>query len=70
MAAGEGRVVEQPRTGGAGRDGKHGRLSIHDGDLITGSRTSAGFASGAHPDWAALAPLRTPTAEFLKEQVR
>jgi hypothetical protein len=34
------------------------RLSIHDGDLLTGSLTSAGFASGAHPDWAALKPLQ------------
>ena len=61
-------MVEQPRAGGGGRDGKRVRLSIHDGDLMTGSLTSAGFASGAHG--AARAPLRTPKAEFLKEQVR
>jgi hypothetical protein len=40
------------------RDGDAIRLSLHDGDLLTGSLTSAGFASGAHPDWATLAPLR------------
>jgi hypothetical protein len=37
------------------RGGNTIRLSIHDGDLKTGSLTSPGFASGAHPDWAALA---------------
>ena len=50
------------------RDGNIVRLSIHDGDLLTGSLTSAGFASGAHPDWAALKPLRTPTTRTLQEQ--
>jgi hypothetical protein len=49
------------------RDGKVIRLSIHDGDLLTGSLTSAGFASGAHPDWAALKPLQT-TTKTLQEQ--
>jgi hypothetical protein len=50
---------------------RHGgtiRLSIHDGDLLTGSLTSAGFASGAHPDWTALKPLQTPTTRTLQEQ--
>jgi len=50
------------------RDGNTIRLSIHDGDLLTGSLTSAGFASGAHPDWAALKPLQTPTTRTLQEQ--
>jgi hypothetical protein len=50
------------------RDGDTIRLSIHDGDLLTGSLTSAGFASGAHPDWAALKPLETPTTRTLQEQ--
>jgi hypothetical protein len=36
------------------------RLSIHDGDLLTGSLTAPGFASAVHPDWAALAPLGPP----------
>src|ERR1700710_1129132 len=49
------------------RDGNVIRLSIHDGDLLTGSLTSAGFASGAHPDWAALKPLQAPT-KILQEQ--
>ena len=50
------------------RDGNTVRLSIHDGDLLTGSLTSAGFASGAHPDWAVLKPLQAPTARILQEQ--
>jgi hypothetical protein len=50
------------------RDGNTVRLSIHDGDLKTGSLISAGFASGAHPDWAALKPLQTPTTRTLQEQ--
>jgi hypothetical protein len=50
------------------RDGNTVRLSIHNGDLLTGSLTSAGFASGAHPDWAALRPLQHPTTRNLQEQ--
>ena len=50
------------------RDGNTIRLSIHDGDLLTGSLTSPGFASGAHPDWAALKPLQQPTTRTLQEQ--
>ena len=49
------------------RDGPTIRLSVHDGDLLTGSLTSAGFASGAHPDWSALAPLQHPNLEVLRE---
>ena len=50
------------------RDGGAIRLSIHDGDLLTGSLTTPGFASGAHPDWAALSPLQQPKAKTLQEQ--
>ena len=49
------------------RDGEIIRLRLHDGDLLTGSLTSAGFASGAHPDWAALSPLQRPTTKILLE---
>jgi hypothetical protein len=38
-------------------DGRHVRLSIHDGDLSTGSLTVPGFATAVHPDWSALSPL-------------
>jgi hypothetical protein len=50
-----------------GRDGDFIRLRIHDGDLLTGSLTSAGFASGAHPDWTALSPLQLPKTKILQE---
>jgi L-alanine-DL-glutamate epimerase-like enolase superfamily enzyme len=36
------------------------RLAIHDGDLLTGSLTSPGFASAVHPDWSTMAPLAPP----------
>lgn len=36
------------------------RLSIHDGDLLTGSLHAAGFATQVHPDWSALRPLEQP----------
>jgi hypothetical protein len=49
------------------RDGDAIRLSIHSGDLLTGSLTSAGFASGAHPDWTALSPLEVPQTKVLQE---
>lgn len=39
----------------------HGvRLRIHDGDLLTGSLATAGFATSVHPDWSQLAPLAQP----------
>jgi hypothetical protein len=42
-------------------DAGHGiRLSIHDGDLLTGSLHATGFATSVHPDWSALAPLEQP----------
>jgi hypothetical protein len=43
------------------------RLSIHDGDLLTGSLTQPGFATSVHPDWANLSPLTQPT-RILQEQ--
>jgi L-alanine-DL-glutamate epimerase-like enolase superfamily enzyme len=45
-------------------DGNAVRLAIHDGDLLTGSLVTAGFASGVHPDWAALKPLDVPTTRI------
>ena len=44
------------------------RMSIHDGDLLTGSLTAPGFATSVHPDWAALPPLQQPKAKILQEQ--
>ena len=44
------------------------RLSIHDGDLLTGSLTAPGFATSVHPDWSALSPLQQPKARILQEQ--
>jgi L-alanine-DL-glutamate epimerase-like enolase superfamily enzyme len=49
-------------------DGSKIRLSIHDGDLLTGSLTAPGFATSVHPDWTALSPLRQPKARTLQEQ--
>ncbi|MBP1094672.1 enolase-like domain-containing protein [Bradyrhizobium diazoefficiens] len=43
------------------------RLSIHNGDLLTGSLHAAGFATSVHPDWSALRPLEQPTS--LQEQL-
>jgi L-alanine-DL-glutamate epimerase-like enolase superfamily enzyme len=50
------------------RDGNTIRLSIHDGDLLTGSLTAPGFASKVHPEWTALSPLQQPKAKILQEQ--
>jgi L-alanine-DL-glutamate epimerase-like enolase superfamily enzyme len=49
-------------------DGAKVRLSIHDGDLTTGSLTAPGFATSVHPDWTALSPLQQPKAKILQEQ--
>ena len=49
-------------------DGSNIRLSIHDGDLLTGSLTTPGFATGAHPDWSVLSPLQQPGAKAQQEQ--
>jgi hypothetical protein len=50
------------------QDGNKVRLSIHDGDLLTGSLTTPGFASGVHPVWSAMSPLQQPKAKSLTEQ--
>src|SRR5204862_2897077 len=52
------------------RDGNKIRLAIHDGDLLTGSLTSPGFASSVHPDWSAMSPLQRPSPGIAREQVR
>jgi hypothetical protein len=51
------------------RDDRTVKLSIHDGDLLTGSLVRTGFASGAHPDWATLKPLQSETTRTLQEQI-
>ncbi|UPK29333.1 enolase-like domain-containing protein [Bradyrhizobium sp. 195] len=42
------------------------RLAIHNGDLLTGSLHTTGFATSVHPDWSALRPLEQPKS--LQEQ--
>jgi len=49
------------------RDEDFIRLQINDGDLLTGSLTTSGFASGAHPDWTAMTPLAVPQTKVLQE---
>ncbi|MEH2610289.1 hypothetical protein [Bradyrhizobium sp. AZCC 1693] len=44
------------------RDSGKVRLAIHDGDLLTGSLTTPGFATATHPDWSAMSPLEQPPA--------
>jgi hypothetical protein len=48
-------------------DGGNIRLSIHDGDLLTGSLVAPGFATSVHPDWSSLPSLEQPKART-KEQ--
>jgi hypothetical protein len=48
-------------------DGNNIRLSIHDGDLPTGSLTAPGFATSIHPDWSALSRLQQPRTKNLQE---
>jgi hypothetical protein len=48
-------------------DGNKIRLSIHDGDLLTGSLATPGFATSVHPDWSILSPLEHPKAKTLQE---
>lgn len=43
------------------------RLAIHDGDLLTGSLATPGFAAAVHPNWSTLSPLAQPRAR-MKEQ--
>ncbi|MGH6642141.1 MAG: hypothetical protein ACRED3_05525 [Bradyrhizobium sp.] len=50
-------------------DGKI-RLAIHDGDLLTGSLTTPGFATSVHPDWSTMQPLARPSQKIPMEQVR
>lgn len=50
------------------RDGNKVRLAIHDGDLLTGSLTTPGFATAVHPDWSTMSPLARPTARIPMEQ--
>jgi hypothetical protein len=50
------------------RDGNKIRLAIHDGDLLTGSLTTPGFATSVHPDWSAISPLAQPTAGIRLEK--
>jgi hypothetical protein len=50
------------------RDGNNIRLWIRGGDLLTGSLTAPGFATGVHPDWSALSPLNQAKAKTVKEQ--
>jgi L-alanine-DL-glutamate epimerase-like enolase superfamily enzyme len=52
------------------RDGNKIRLAIHDGDLLTGSLTSPGFAASVHPVWSAMSPLEQPRPRILREQAR
>jgi hypothetical protein len=50
------------------RDGSKVRLSIHGGDLLTGSLTLPGFAAGVHPVWSTMSPLQQPKPRILQEQ--
>jgi len=50
------------------RDGDKVRLAIHDGDLLTGSLTTPGFASAVHPDWSAMSPLAQPRPRISLEK--
>jgi hypothetical protein len=45
------------------REGDTIRLSIHDGDLLTGSLVKPGFASSVHPDWSTLSALAQPATK-------
>ena len=50
------------------RDGGKIRLAIHDGDLLTGSLTTPGFATSVHPDWSAMQPLAQPAPRISLEK--
>ena len=50
------------------RSGGKVRLAIHDGDLLTGSLTTPGFASSVHPDWSTMQPLQRPRQRVLQEK--
>jgi L-alanine-DL-glutamate epimerase-like enolase superfamily enzyme len=51
------------------REGGRVRLAIHHGDLLTGSLVKPGFASGAHPKWSTMSPLREARTRTLQEQM-
>ena len=42
------------------------RLRITNGELAIGSLGCIGFASGAEPDWAALAPMPEPKLQEVR----
>ena len=50
------------------RAGDKVRLAVHDGDLLTGSLTAPGFATGVHPHWPAMQAFRQPKARTMQEQ--
>jgi hypothetical protein len=50
------------------RGGNRVRLAIHDGDLLTGSLATPGFATGVHPLWPSMQAFRQPKARTLQEQ--
>jgi len=50
------------------RAGNKVRLAIHEGDLLTGSLTAPGFATGVHPFWPTMQAFRQPKARILQEQ--
>ena len=49
------------------RDGGKVRLAIHDGDLLTDSLTTPGFASAVHPDWSTLTPMAQAKLRTLEQ---
>jgi hypothetical protein len=51
------------------QDGDKVGLSIHDGDLVTGSLTAPGFAASVHPVWSALSPSEQPTTRMTEQAI-
>jgi len=49
------------------RDGGKVRLAIHDGDLLTDSLSTPGFASAVHPDWSTLTPMAQAKLRTLEQ---
>jgi hypothetical protein len=41
------------------------RIAVHDGDLLTESLVKPGFATGTHPLWQTMSPLRRPKAKIV-----
>lgn len=50
------------------RDGGKVRLAVHDGDLLTGSLMTPGFATSVHPDWSTMQPLGQPAPRIPLEK--